>query len=84
MIAESPSEESTLNAREYGFSLEFSTSNAAFGDNNDRADRTEWTARAEEIARILEAVAARVRNGEDCGNCHDYNGNTVGKWRDNS
>lgn len=51
------------------FELEFSTDNATFEDGE-----------AEEVARILETAARRVRNGDVYGKVSDVNGNTVGSF----
>lgn len=48
------------------------TLNAAFGEDDQ--------SRAEEVARILEDIATKIRNGEESGNLRDRNGNTVGNW----
>ncbi len=49
------------------FTLTIRTDNAAFRDDYNT-----------EIARILEEVADRVRDGAISGACRDVNGNTVG------
>jgi hypothetical protein len=43
--------------------------NAAFEEDRDA-----------EIIRILEVVAARIRNMDTSGTIRDVNGNTVGDW----
>ena len=50
------------------FTLNMRTANAAF-----EAD-------GEEVARILEECARKVRRGETAGLLMDVNGNRVGKW----
>ena len=50
------------------FRLEINTGNSAFEDRNEK------------IARILEAVAEKLRSGRDGGNCVDINGNVVGSF----
>jgi hypothetical protein len=55
------------------FRLEFSTDNAAFGEDEFQ--------RNHEIARILRDIAAKV--GEQdliSGSARDLNGNKVGEW----
>lgn len=52
------------------FSLEFETDNAAFADDNARA----------ECARILRKVAAQIESGSDGENIRDVNGNRIGEW----
>lgn len=51
------------------FKMEFSTGNAAFGDEDNY-----------EVARILRKVADQVILGETEGIARDINGNTVGEW----
>ena len=34
-----------------------------------------------EIARILQATAKRILEGDRSGNCYDHNGNKVGEWK---
>lgn len=51
------------------FKLEIKTENAAFEDDAN-----------EEIARLLEKAAQRLRAGDVCDTLRDANGNTVGKW----
>lgn len=51
------------------FKIEMKTDNAAFEED-----------RGEEIARILETVAAAAKAGYTQGVCTDYNGNRVGNW----
>ena len=51
--------------------IEFDTDNAAFQDYNYPAY---------EMARTIEAVAERVKNGEASGSIRDCNGNTIGKF----
>lgn len=48
------------------------TDNDAFGETDET--------RAAEIARILEDVAGKIRDGHEGGKCMDYNGNSVGNW----
>ena len=51
------------------FNCEIKTENAAFTDNlND------------EIARILNVIATKIRSGDTYGLAKDLNGNTVGTW----
>ena len=52
------------------FTLHIDTDNDAFVDEP-----------ATEIARILESLAKRVRDGETGGRLRDINGNTVGVFR---
>lgn len=52
------------------FTIKIKTQNEAFSDGN----------RDEEIARILERVAERVKEGEMDGFCVDINGNKVGSF----
>jgi hypothetical protein len=33
-----------------------------------------------EVARILEEIAGKLKNGETSGKCVDVNGNSVGGW----
>ena len=54
------------------FRLKIETGNAAFGDSISES--------LEEIARLLQVAAERVRAGADEGNLIDYNGNTVGSF----
>lgn len=51
------------------FTLTINTDNAAFED-----------APGEEVARILEATASRLRNLAQSGNLRDFNGNAVGSF----
>lgn len=51
------------------FTLSITTDNAAFVD--DAGD---------EVARILQEVAEKLRHGHTEGSTRDYNGNTVGSW----
>ena len=51
------------------FTLSITTDNAAFVD--DAGD---------EVARILQEVAEKLRHGYTEGSTRDYNGNTVGSW----
>lgn len=56
------------------FKLAINVDAAAFGDND--------MDRREEVARILEDAARKVRNGDIANhyvNLYDYNGNAVGK-----
>ncbi len=51
------------------FTLTIDCDNAAFEEQP-----------AQELARILRDVAARIERGTDCGTVHDINGNTVGRF----
>ncbi len=51
-------------------SIEMNTDNAAF----------EAECRAEEVARILEKLAKKIRNGSEGETLRDINGNTVGNY----
>lgn len=55
------------------FKLEIRTDNAAFGDRMSSDC-------LEEVARILEDIARKVRYGNEGGACRDVNGNSVGSW----
>lgn len=61
------------------FRLEISADNAAFGE-----DEHDDYAKAQETARILESIAAKLRDGTGYlpagGSALDINGNTVGRW----
>jgi len=59
------------------FTLEITTQNAAFG--NDDGSPSEDAARSE-LARILRDAAKHLENGSDGRSLHDYNGNRVGKF----
>ncbi len=57
------------------FKLEFSTDNAAFGDDH-------YEDRKSEIVRILRNVALKIEQ-DGLGlaaKVRDFNGNTIGKW----
>lgn len=54
------------------FVLRINTGNAAFGESVFDV--------MEESARILEQVAAKLREGVADGSCHDSNGNRVGSF----
>ncbi len=51
------------------FRLEIETDNAAFEDNY-----------REEVARILEDTARKLRDGREGGYCYDINGNRIGEF----
>jgi len=61
------------------FRLEISTDNAAFGE-----DEHDDYAKADEVARILETLAAALQDSighlPAGGSVFDINGNTVGRW----
>jgi hypothetical protein len=52
------------------FTLTITTDGAAFADSGTE----------QEVARILQEVAEKLRNGYTGGPTKDYNGNTVGSW----
>jgi hypothetical protein len=52
------------------FTLTITTDGAAFVDSGTE----------QEVARILQDVAEKLRNGYTEGSPKDYNGNTVGSW----
>ncbi len=54
------------------FKVEIRTENAAFGGEGAVCEREE------EVARILEEIASKLRNGRTSGRCTDINGNSVG------
>ena len=58
--------------------IRFSTSNAAFHDDNGNEDEYY---RNHEVARILSEIADKVENYWDGGSIADYNGNKIGEWR---
>lgn len=51
------------------FALRINTDNAAFEDDAN-----------EELARLLEKAAQRLRAGYQCDSLRDANGNSVGEW----
>lgn len=51
------------------FKLTINTGNEAFADEPN-----------EELARLLEKAAQRLRAGYVCDSLRDANGNTVGEW----
>ena len=63
------------------FTCKIKTDNAAFASAEYSGDREgDSTPCKHEVARILRDIAAKLEWGNDCGNCRDYNGNTVGTW----
>lgn len=52
------------------FTMDFQCDNAAFGGGYTK----------EEVARILEHTALRLRLNDDEGKVFDINGNKVGSW----
>lgn len=50
------------------FKLEIETHNAAFHDN------------PHEVANLIDAIAADIRQGRTSGPIIDHNGNIVGNW----
>jgi hypothetical protein len=63
------------------FVININTDNAAFGEIPGQVEGE--TGKALELARILNAIAERLENGELEGNIIDFNGNTVGEFYEN-
>ena len=61
------------------FKLEIKTGNAAFCD--PMTGEEDNYAEAYEVARILNEVTEKIKNGQREGSCIDINGNKVGSWR---
>lgn len=57
------------------FQLEINCDNAAFGDGDGEHS---YETAVHEIARILESLAKKLRNGDEGPILMDYNGNRVG------
>ncbi len=52
--------------------IHFDTDNASFGETEEE--------RREEIAKTLESLARKIRNGYDAGLVMDTNGNRIGSF----
>ena len=58
--------------------IEIKTGNAAFYEEID--GKEEYLPQYE-LCRILDEIKRKIDAGYFEGNCIDYNGNTVGKWK---
>jgi hypothetical protein len=59
--------------------IEFSTTNAAFGDEYEN-EAINVAYRAEEVSRILHRIINEIHSGYDHGSIMDSNGNKIGNW----
>ena len=61
------------------FKLEFTTSNAAFGDERD-PEYVQRVDKLREVNRIMQNVIKEIAYGKTDGSIMDVNGNKIGKW----